>query len=247
MKNETPTGKYMSRRQRRELIASGQDLCSKCKTYKPLIDFKNGTHVCKQCAKQMYLNWKLRNPNYKDKYQEENKEHRSKYIKKWREEHREQVKETGRKWMALRCKTDPSWALMKRLRSSLRNLKNNRNSQRSLYYVGINSPEEFLTLMTNKTENKSWISDGWHLDHIWQIRWFSEALKNPADELIKAVSRHQNLRPLSPKENRLRDKFDFSPLDKNDFELYKEYLNKDVLEKMEKHFAYKESLSNSLP
>lgn len=237
MRIRTSKNKYMTRKQRRELFSKGIDLCSFCKKLKPLIEFRKNSHTCKECRKTLVSNWANKNPNYMTEYRIKNKKQRSDYNKKWYESNKDHSREIKRKWRAFKQKTDPVYRLLNRLRGVVRSLKNKETSNRTLSYIQVVSIEDFITKMTEKTTNKSWLSSKWHIDHIWQLNWFSDSLKTPNDEMIRAISRHQNLRPLSPTENISRSRFDFSPLLKEDFSIYEPYLNADVKEKIKIHFG----------
>jgi hypothetical protein len=104
--------------------------------------------------------------------------------------------------------------------------------KKSIYYLGVKSAEEFIELMNQKTSNKNWIQDDYHIDHIWPVHWFSEALKENAEKTCLMINHHSNLRPIRAEENLIRSKQDFDILKYEDFAKYKNYLNISILEEI---------------
>jgi hypothetical protein len=108
--------------------------------------------------------------------------------------------------------------------------------------VGVESVHDFISKMNAKTDNKNWINENYHIDHIWQLHWFSDFLvfnfsnKLSLLEVAKIINHHSNLRPLTRQENRLRKLDDFTPLKKDDFYLFQPYLNKNISKRIMDYF-----------
>jgi hypothetical protein len=134
----------------------------------------------------------------------------------------------------IRRNSDPIFKLKTNMRRMiLRVIKG--KSQRSIYYLGVCSIEEFFSFMNMKTNNPQWLQDGYHLDHIWQVHWFSDFLLKDKEKACLLINHHSNLRPLSPEENLKRNKKDFKPLLFKDFLKYKEFLNSDILNEIQNY------------
>jgi hypothetical protein len=145
------------------------------------------------------------------------------------------------KRLRIRRNSDPIFKLKTNMRRMiLRIIKG--KSQRSIYYLGVSSIEEFINLMNFKTDNPKWLEDRYHLDHIWQIHWFSDFLLKDKEKACLLINHYSNLRPLSPKENLKRNKKNFEPLLFEDFLKYKEFLNSDILNEIQNYKGWNMSL-----
>lgn len=139
--------------------------------------------------------------------------------------------ELAKRRAKIRRATDPIFKLQLNIRRMILRVIE-RKTQRSFSYLGVSSIEEFISLMDGKTDNQNWKQDGYHLDHIWQIHWFSDFLLKDKESATLLINHHSNLRPLPQKENLKRSKKDFEPLLFEDFLKYKDFLNPEILEEI---------------
>lgn len=242
--------------------------CSQCSEIKDINNFLYQRTICKDCGKlerrEYYL--KLReNPEKVAKQREINRiksaknyENRKSYTKEWVANNKEKVAESKRIWSKKKRELDPNYFTSKpkyppseftkmgiRIRQSFRRLLNKVSSSTAFYYTGCSSMEDFIFGLSLKTENKNWIQDGYHIDHIWQVHWFSKFFdencsnEDIVDELNKIIHNLKNLRPLPASENLGRDDLDFSPLEESDFSIYKPYLNENIKNKLINYFTSK--------
>jgi len=227
------------------LLASfGKKWCAKCSTVKPLDSFHKNQHTCIECSKISKKNWYNKNKSYGKKYKNKNKEKWREYDRIWhlryRNENREKYNEQDRKWRSKWYKTYRQKTHVKfrhRLGMMVLRIKNGKAGRKTMSILGVKNQNEFLSLMNLKSSNKDWIKDGWELDHIWQVQWFSELSKVFPEEICSLLNHHSNLRPISKIENYKRNTLDFSPLKERDFAKYKKYLNKDILQKISDYFT----------
>ncbi len=123
-------------------------------------------------------------------------------------------------------------AILQRVKNGIRQITLGKKAQRSLAYTGCSSVEEFITKLSEKSDNPNWIKDKYHIDHVLQIHWFREHLeKNPDDkELIsRLISHHSNLRPLSKRDNLYRSFVDVSCFkDMESFLAIEKFLNQKI-------------------
>jgi hypothetical protein len=229
--------------------------CSKCSIKKNENEFdqcknvKSGIYPsCKECRKKYRIEnkkfLKQKNKDYYDKIKENDDflNKRKIYYQKNKNTIIEQSKINYNKNRNLynkkrnlrikfRLKNEPELKLIKNIRRMINRVITTKN-QKSIYYLGVKSAEEFIELMNQKTSNKNWIQDDYHIDHIWQVHWFSEALKENAEKTCLMINHHSNLRPIRAEENLIRSKQDFDILKYEDFAKYKNYLNISILEEI---------------
>jgi hypothetical protein len=234
--------------------------CSKCKEFKLYSFFvvnnsaKDGkSSRCKACKKneridnREYIN-KQNKEYYKrvkhtDRYREAYDVYYKKNstaIKKRVKDHYQRNKETMSKKANVRKSrryhSDNNFNLLCKIRAMIiRTIKGRKC--KSVYYVGVNTPEEFLNIMNSKCNNPNWISDKYQIDHIWQVHWFTDALEKDPENVSKIIHNHKNLRPIPASENINRDKYDYTSLCIEDFEIYKPYINKNILIQISDHFS----------
>jgi hypothetical protein len=229
--------------------------CSKCgvqkneKKFDQCKNVKSGLYPsCKECRKKYRTEnkefLKQKNKDYYDGVKQDNDflNKRKMYYKKNKDAIMERSKINYNKNRNLynkkrnlrikfRLENEPEFKLIKTIRRMINRVLTTKN-QKSIYYLGVKSAEEFIDLMNQKTSNKNWIKEGYHIDHIWQVHWFSEALKENAEKICLIINHHSNLRPIQAEENLIRSKQDFSILKYEDFAKYKDYLNISILEEI---------------
>jgi hypothetical protein len=153
----------------------------------------------------------------------------------YRENNREHFREYKRNYEAERRKSDPTYRAYCKILSCVRRFSIKGKNGRSLQYIGVSSAEEFISILSEKSNNPNWMQDGYHIDHIWQINWFDITDDNWS-ELCWIVNRHQNLRAVPSYENLTRGHYDFSPLCREDFEFYGPYLKKSIYDQIALYF-----------
>lgn len=229
--------------------------CSKCGIDKKEEDFdqcknvKSGLYPsCKECRKKYRINnrefLKEKNKNYYNKIKKDDdflnkrkayyKKNKNKIIRTSKinyEKKRDLYNQKRNIRIKYRIKKEPEFKLIKNIRRMINRIIENKN-QKSIHYLGVNSPKEFIDLMNQKTINKNWIKDKYHIDHIWQVHWFSESLKQNPEKICSIINHHSNLRPIPALENLARDKKDFDILQYDDFIKYKNYLNSDIVKEI---------------
>lgn len=234
-------------------------ICSKCGVLKEDSCFgkcknvKSGLYPsCKDCRKKYRIDnidfVKTQNKEYyervknseefKDKahkYYLRVKTKKIEYAKSYFKKNKSKVLKRQNDWVKHKKEINPSFRLTQKIRRIIRRTLERKNS-RSIEYVGVSNVDEFINLLTNKCENKNWLNDGYHLDHIWQVHWFEEALKENPELISKIIHNHKNLRPIPKIENFNRPKDDFSCLDINDLPIYEPYLNMNILNKINRYF-----------
>jgi hypothetical protein len=238
-----PSG-ILSRQECALLKSHNKMWCPTCQTVKDQTDFWKGQRVCVPCCKEAKKQWNLKNPNYKKEYQARDPEKWKQYSrernKKFRQENRDYYNERDRKWRrewSKKHRQTPTWKVRHRLRESFRRFKNGKGGRKTFDILGVESLEHFISIMSSKTNNPNWLTDGYHLDHIWQIQWFSDAALRDPETVFSLINHHSNLRPLPQEENISRSHSDFSPLSKEDFPKFAPYLNESVRLKLEEYFS----------
>jgi hypothetical protein len=217
--------KRVSITENKALKELGYKWCNKCKKIITIEDFGNYAY-CKECTKK-YIK------RYKDlDFPSDNK--RSFYARKYHQS--EKGKLTTKQYRKFKME-NPAFKLRLNLSNMIVRVLKNNKTKTYLDYLGVDSCEDFISLMSAKTSNKNWLTENYHIDHIWQCHWFSEKILDNAEFISRLINNHKNLRPLPAKENFSRDRFDFIPLKKEDFPLYKDYLNPDIKEKIEIYFS----------
>lgn len=229
--------------------------CSKCGVQKNEKEFdqcknvKSGLYPsCKECRKKYRIQniefLKKRNKNYYDgvkqnddflnkrkMYYEKNKDAIIERSKINYNKNRNLYNKKRNVRIKFRLENEPEFKLIKTIRRMINRVIATKN-QKAIYYLGVKYAEEFIDLMNQKTLNKNWIKEGYHIDHIWQVHWFSEALKENAEKICLIINHHSNLRPIQAKENLTRSRQDFDILKYEDFAKYKNYLNISTLEEI---------------
>lgn len=245
-KPSLPSGR-ISKQEKLNLQACGKKWCSTCLTVKDESNFWKGQRsTCIECGKIKKREWEIKNPNWHKKYRaldpEKWKKYRSEYMKKLRQENRNNFNERDKAWRKEWNKkyraTSVVHKMRHRLTQSFRRFKNGKGSKKTFDVLGVESLEHFITLMSSKTNNPNWLTDGYHLDHIWQVHWFSQAYIQNPETVFALINHHSNLRPLSIQDNKGRSHTDFSPLQKEDFPKFTPYLNPDIRQKLEEFFNY---------
>lgn len=184
-----------------------------------------------------------KNQEYMKEYRLKNKEKYKSLKKKWKEKNKDKFISWSRANYRKKMENSPEKFIIERIRRGINTAKKQKyHSNTALFYTGCQSVEQLLFELSSRTDNPNWIQDGYEIDHIWQINWFSDYVRDNAenvdkiDEVMVLINHYSNLRPLSKQQNNSRPKNDFSPLRVEDFEKFKPFLNQGVLEKIEKHF-----------
>lgn len=233
-------GKRLCKSEKEYLKNLGFKWCAPCECAKTEINFYKNASCCKACSDLKTKKSKEPGSNfYKNFYSKENEEKRKRMSRDKSKKYRKTLKYKLKKseWKKNKRLTDPVWRLKENLRSSLARIKKRSKENKTLNYISVNSIEEFIYLMSEKTDNKNWIQENYHIDHIWQINWFSDYMLKDTELILKLINHHSNLRPLDQKTNLLRNKYDFTPLNKNDLVKYENYLNLDVKNAIQEYFA----------
>lgn len=180
---------------------------------------------------------KIYSKRHKKSWSEEKKQQQREKRKVYNKLNADKIREQRNKWRGSRKETDPVYVALERIRASIRNfIKNSAKLSRSLNYTGCSSVISFLEEMNKKSGNPNWIQDGYEIDHIWQIHWFSEYCSNNLDNIEKLAflaNNHSNLRPLRKELNQGRSRFDFSFITNESFSVMKEYLNEEISAKID--------------
>lgn len=168
--------------------------------------------------------------------------------KEWKLKNKDKINEKRNRDRKIQRKLYPERFLTEKIATSFqRCVKKAQKSQTALLYTGCESIEQFITTLSQKTENSNWIKEGYHIDHIWQLNWFDERFFIEDFHTVALVfSNHSNLRPLQKNENLSRSLLDFSPLNKNDFEKYKPFLKEKIVRAL-LFFWENENLFKKLP
>lgn len=194
-----------------EVTMNYTKVCSKCQQEKPAnLEYftkrgeKLGSH-CRECKKQY-----KRNPEYRKKHYENNKQKYLDKAREWAENNKERRREICNDWyhrnkdkandyIKQKRKSDPLFRLKHSLRANLNNaLRGRSKGQRTLDYLCM-SIDEFKTYIENQfTEGMNWENYGeWHLDHIQPICSFDHS----DEEQIKKCWHYSNFQPLWAEEN----------------------------------------------
>jgi len=196
---------------------------------------------------------KLKRKNKVDEYFKQNKDSILAKRKIWVENNKERLKLSKKEWRERKLLENPNYGkgvrrqitelhkMHIRMLQSFRRLIKRKFSTKAVFYTGCLSFEEFIVKMSAKTNNPNWISDGYHIDHIWQVHWFKDFFDKTdsqaeLEELFKTVNNIRNLRPLPSSENLSRPNKDFSPLKEEDLIIYEPYLNIDILREVREFF-----------
>jgi hypothetical protein len=233
--------------------------CSKCKVEKEVSCFdkcknvKSGLYPsCKDCRKEyrlqnlllikdknkVYYESVKSTDEFKSKsrnYYLKNRIKKINYSKEYFKSNKEHVIKRQNTWVKNKMERDPTFKLTQRIRRIIRRTLERKNS-RSIDYIGVSNYEEFFKLLTDKCDNKNWSDEKYHLDHIWQVHWFEDALHKNPEHVSRIIHNHKNLRPISPSENFNRSKSDFTALNKEDFYIYEQYLNSDICKEIKQYF-----------
>lgn len=174
--------------------------------------------------------------NNPEKYRllyQKNKEKSIASRKKWGKENKDKVKELKRKaYLKLKVEQPQKYAL-RSVRSVISALGKGKKLRRSLEYIGVSDHFEFVSLLSLKTEHSDWyVRDDYHVDHIWQVNWCDNFLLRSSTEAIEGalhcLNHHSNLRPLLGLENLTRSHYDFSPLNKDDYQKFEPFLDERI-------------------
>lgn len=235
--------------EKKALAELGFAWCKRCATCKPLSEFFKNQVPCKICHKKIAQAYHASHPEYRRSYRFKNLERVRKYDTEWHREYRNNNREEynkkdriWRKEWGKEYRARPKTKFIHRIQVMLARMKGGKHGKRSWDILGVSCYEEFLRVLTDKTQNKNWFSDGWTIDHIWQIQWFSEKAILFPKEVSWTLNHHRNLRPLSAMDNFKRGDKDFSPLKSSDFEIYKPFLNNDILKEIEAYFNSQNSI-----
>lgn len=166
---------------------------------------------------------------YAKKWQKENKDKCTAATMRWRHKSPENMKKHTATAMAYQKRvkeSNPEKFLIIKMRRHFRRIIKGIKAKKSFAYIGISSVEEFVSILSAKTDNPNWIRDGYEVDHIWQINWFNTDY--PAETLEKInhiVHHHSNIRPLESSLNARRSYYDFSSINKEDYLKYEPFLD----------------------
>lgn len=163
-----------------------------------------------------------------------NAKKRNSYVKKWinkSPENKQRRKDIALKYYRKIKEECGELYLLTRMRKIFRRICNGQKSKKSFEYIGVSSIEDFMLKMSQKTDNPNWLQDGYEIDHIWQINWVSDYCnlnRVNRETLYGIVHSHRNVRPLKECENRERSQYDFSPLLKEDYPIYEQFLDERI-------------------
>lgn len=167
--------------------------CKMCKEEKSLSDFSPTRYRCKPCRAELSRNRYAKDPI---KVRQTND--------RWRTNNLDYVRKHHADYMRNKAKTDPEFALTKRMRHRMwKALKGQGSWSSSQEKLGYSITELKEHLESKFQEGMSWGNMGqWHIDHIIPIASFDDLLNNE-DELMKAWSL-SNLQPLWAKDNLIK-------------------------------------------
>jgi hypothetical protein len=233
--------------------------CSKCGQVKSIEHFdkcklvKSGLYPsCKVCRKEWRASHKettkIKDKEYYDRikdteeykqkwdiYYAKNKEKIKSRVRAHYNDNRTIMNKRANERKSKKYYNDESFNLLCKIRSMIPRTIKGRKCK-SIHYVGVETAKQFLDIMSTKTNNPNWINDKYQIDHIWQVHWFEDALRNDPEAVSRIIHNHSNLRPIPANENINRDKFDYTCLSLRDLEKYKPYLNKNILQQIENYF-----------
>lgn len=198
------------------------------------------------------LEWQKNNPEKtalirkKTESKECNKERRRKTAGLYREKNRDNYRRYMREYRKRQIQINPYFELTDRIRHAIRRILEKKNS-RSLSYTGCDSVREFYEKLSEKTENKNWLMDGYSLDHIFQVNWFSKFLNSPEggndiEGFMKILHHHSNLRPIEKMLNSKRSNIDIISVDSSLIDKFWEFLD----ERIKNLFLLTEGIEKSL-
>lgn len=199
--------------------------------------------------------WKLENEEKarlsKEKYRlsKKGKEVEKEYAQKYRKKNIDKIRAYQREDRKKKFSSNPELFILDRIRHSVQRITDGRKESRSLEYVGCSSVEEFLSKLSDKTDNKQWITDGYQVDHILQVHWFKDYIRgNPSDveSTSKVISHHSNLRPVSAEINAKRSYLDVSPITPESFLLVKYFLSEKIILAYETYIKNRDLFSGAM-
>lgn len=166
---------------------------------------------------------------YDKKWRKENKDKCTAATLRWRHKSPENMKRHTETVMAYQKKikeTAPEKFLIRKMRRHFRRIIKGIKAKKSFAYIGVSSVEEFVVILSTKTDNPNWIQDGYEVDHIWQINWINTDFSTEIlEEINHIVHHHSNIRPLESSLNARRSYYDFSPLNKDDYPKFEPFLD----------------------
>lgn len=204
-------------------------VCLKCADIKPIEMFSKDKHrkdgrccYCKSCHKKTMDKWTQLNgkhikeyhilyyQNNKEKcrkYQVENKERRSKYMRVWRQKNKKRLLEYKKHYHRTIEAKDINKRILHNLRSRMRqSLQENAKCNRTVELIGCSVSQLKEHLQSRFGPNMNWDNygrKGWHIDHIVPCAKFD--LSNPEEQ--KKCFHYTNLQPLWWLENCRKNKF----------------------------------------
>lgn len=200
--------------------------------------------------KEYMRQWRAKNRKEKKYHLTCDKEKKRLGAERYRAKNREAIKERARKRMQDIKDNEPGKYIVQRIRNSITRFSKGRKSISAMDLCGVTDQYHFFREMNSKTDNPNWHKENYAIDHIWQVHWFENfSLNHHEDtnflEFLKLINHHENLRPLPFSVNGRRGFFDFSPLQQEDFEKYKPYLDEDIKKKIEWFFKHKDKFPDT--
>jgi uncharacterized Zn finger protein (UPF0148 family) len=169
----------------------------------------------KEIAKREEKNLEKHRANRR-RYYDNHKDEAKARAKKWNEEHPERVKaarekcrdivrESRRKYFAIKRKTDPSWVIKRSLRSRLGmalNAQDGKKNAKTIEYLGCSIADFKNYLESLFSDGMNWSNHGngigkWNIDHIIPCNAFD--LTNEEEQ--RECFHYKNMRPLWWEEN----------------------------------------------
>ena len=243
--------KRISPNERKLLLSNNLNWCPRCKSVLPCDKFHRGQSYCAPCSNVVKQEYFDRHPGIKKEIMNrsvnKHREKRIEYSRRYCSEHAEKRREYSRMRTRLfpeykrnyernRRANDPLYRVKERISKHVRRVGVIGKNGRSLKFTGTKSLEEFCQKLALKCGDENWFKNkDYHIDHIWQIHWFSISEAN-WEEVCYLVNNHENLRPLKISDNLRRKDFDFSCLKREDFSKFSPFLKEDVRKMIEEHF-----------
>lgn len=195
--------------------------------------------------KEYMRQWRIKNRKEKKYHLTGDPEKRRLGKARYREKYREQLKERARKKMQYIKENEPGKYIVQRIRNSICRFSKGRKSISAMDLCGVTDQYHFFREMDSKTDNPNWHKENYAIDHIWQVHWFEDFSSNHHEDanfldFLKLINHHENLRPLPFSVNGRRGFFDFTPLQQEDFEKYRPYLDGDIKRKIEWFFDHRD-------
>lgn len=166
---------------------------------------------------------------YGRKWQKDNRDKCTASTMRWRHKSPENMKRhtaTALAYQKRARENNPEKFLIRKVRRHFRRIIKGIKAKKSFAYIGVSSVEEFVSILSAKTDNQNWIQDGYEVDHIWQINWINTDFSAEIlEEINHIVHHHSNIRPLESSLNARRSYYDFSPLNKDDYLKYEQFLD----------------------